>query len=78
MWENSESIYSIVLRLYTDEIPISRSFEYIKDIIFTQVKQVAEDTKFLWGRRDDESCLAKLKDNLNSTSLAEYCGIFSR
>lgn len=42
------------------------------------VKQVAEDTKFLWGRRDDESCLQNLKDDLNSTSLAEYCGIFSR
>ena len=47
-------------------------------IFLSQVKQVAEDTKFLWGRRDDESCLAKLKDDLNSTSLAEYCGIFSR
>ena len=41
-------------------------------------KQIVEDTKFLWGRRDDESCVQKLKDDLNSTSLAEYCGIFSR
>ena len=47
-------------------------------LLSIQVKEVAEDTKFLWGRRDDESCLQKLKDNLNSTSLAEYCGIFSR
>ena len=61
-----------------EHLPISRSYKCITGTIITQAKQVAEDTKFLWGRRDDESCLEKLKDNLNSTSLAEYCGIFSR
>ena len=78
MWKNSEYILFIV------GIGMCKSSQYIQyysnvNLIFlSQVKQVAEDTKFLWGRRDDESCLAKLKDDLNSTSLAEYCGIFSR
>ena len=37
-----------------------------------------EDSKFLWGRQDDDSCLSSLKDELNSTALALSCGSLSR
>lgn len=37
-----------------------------------------EAQKFLWGRGDDESCIEANKGKLNSTELANACGIFSR
>ena len=37
-----------------------------------------EDSKFLWGRQDDDSCMSSLKDELNSTALALSCGSLSR
>ena len=78
MWENRESIYYEFLEFYANKKMMNKTQLVKISIFIEQVKQIAEDTKFLWGRRDDESCLDKLKDNLNSTSLAEYCGIFSR
>ena len=72
-------MYYRVLESYADLMYLDpRFYQNLTCTFIAQVKQVSEDTKFLWGRRDDESCLEKLKDNLNSTSLAEYCGIFSR
>ena len=38
----------------------------------------AEAQKFLWSRQDDESCLEEYKDRLNSTELAEQCGMYSK
>ena len=37
-----------------------------------------ETTKELWGRTDDESCVRSLESELNETTLAQTCGIFSR
>lgn len=37
-----------------------------------------EEQKFLWGRQDDESCVADGRDRLNSTELALSCGVFSK
>jgi len=36
-----------------------------------------EDEKILWGRQDDESCVDKFQNILNSTELAHRCGLFS-
>jgi hypothetical protein len=36
------------------------------------------NTKELWGRTDDESCVRSLESKANETTLAETCGIFSR
>lgn len=37
-----------------------------------------EQTKQLWGRTDDESCVRDLENELNETDLANTCGMFSR
>eukprot|EP00095_Tigriopus_kingsejongensis_P001054 maker-scaffold631_size122145-snap-gene-0.37 protein:Tk01054 transcript:maker-scaffold631_size122145-snap-gene-0.37-mRNA-1 annotation:"hypothetical protein CAPTEDRAFT_219523" len=37
-----------------------------------------EVQKYLWGRQDDESCIQKHEDRVNSTELASICGTFSR
>ena len=37
-----------------------------------------ETTKELWGRTDDESCVRSLESQVNDTTLAQTCGIFSR
>ena len=37
-----------------------------------------EQTKQLWGRTDDESCVRDLENELNETELANTCGMFSR
>jgi len=37
-----------------------------------------EGEKFLWGRKDDESCLELTENKSNSTELAHKCGVLSR
>lgn len=37
-----------------------------------------EATKDLWGRTDDESCVRDLEHELNDSSLASTCGMFSQ
>ena len=39
---------------------------------------IEEVTKDLWGRTDDESCVRELENELNDTSLATNCGMFSQ
>ncbi len=39
---------------------------------------IEEATKSLWGRTDDESCVRELEPELNETSLARTCGMFSQ
>merc|ERR550517_229903 len=37
-----------------------------------------EGEKILWGREDDESCVAEFKAEVNSSELAHRCGVWSR
>merc|ERR1719219_2743642 len=39
---------------------------------------IEETTKELWGRTDDESCVRELENEVNETTLAVTCGMFSR
>ena len=63
-----------------DLIPYWLNDDVAKDRCDTMEEDafIEETTKELWGRTDDESCVRELENEVNETTLAVTCGMFSR